>query len=152
MTWLTTTRRNRPFNMLEDMDTMFDSMFGNLRPTLALDTSNFSSSFTPAVDVQETETSYELQADLPGMQKQDITVDLSDNVLTLKGERTVERDEESNGQRIYERRSGSFQRSFSLPQEVKSEAVEASFNNGVLHISLPKAAPAQPQKKTIEVK
>lgn len=108
----------------------------------------------PSVDVAETDKSFEISAELPGMSEKDIDVSLSDGVLTLKGEKREERKEEDKAKGYYlsERRYGSFQRSFRLPDGVDENKIEANFDKGVLRISLPKTAEAVKQEKKIAIK
>lgn len=102
--------------------------------------------WVPPVDIQETTDGYRLQAELPGLTKDDITITLENNVLRLSGERKLERDaKKENFQRI-ERTYGAFSRAFALPQQVNSAGVQASFENGVLTINVPKAEQAKPRK------
>lgn len=91
--------------------------------------------FAPAVDMEESDKSYLLSVDLPGMKKNEIKLEMADNVLTISGERI--RDSKGEG-RYSERAFGKFQRSFSLPVQVNSEKIEAHFEEGVLRINLPK--------------
>lgn len=102
--------------------------------------------WVPPVDIQETADGYRLQAELPGLTKEDINITLENNVLRLSGERKFERDaKKENFQRI-ERTYGAFTRAFALPQQVNSEGVQAAFENGVLTINVPKAEQAKPRK------
>jgi HSP20 family protein len=106
-------------------------------------------SWVPPVDIQETGEAYRLQAELPGLTRDDINITLENNVLRLTGERKFERDaKKENFQRI-ERTYGAFSRAFALPQQVNSEGVQASFENGVLTITVPKAEQAKPRKIAI---
>jgi HSP20 family protein len=105
--------------------------------------------WVPPVDIQETTDGYRLQAELPGLTKDDINITLENNVLRLSGERKFERDaKKENFQRI-ERTYGAFTRAFALPQQVNSEGVQAAFENGVLTITVPKAEQAKPRKIAI---
>jgi HSP20 family protein len=105
--------------------------------------------WVPPVDIQETADGYRLQAELPGLTKEDINITLENNLLRLSGERKFERDaKKENFQRI-ERTYGAFTRAFALPQQVNSEGVQASFENGVLTITVPKAEQAKPRKIAI---
>ena len=102
--------------------------------------------WVPPVDIQETADSYRLQAELPGLTRDDINITLENNVLRLTGERKFERDaKKENFQRI-ERTYGAFSRAFALPQQVNSAGVQAAFENGVLTINVPKAEQAKPRK------
>lgn len=100
----------------------------------------------PAVDIRETEDAYELHAELPGMKKDDIGITLENNVLKLSGERRFEKDVKEEEFHRIERSYGSFTRAFSLPSRVDSERVEASFEDGVLKVRVPKAAETRPRR------
>lgn len=108
--------------------------------------------FTPRVDVTEDNDNLYVEADLPGIDKKDVKVSVTGDVLTISGERKVEqRDENKNYYRI-ERSSGSFSRSFTLPAEIDSEKISAEFKDGVLKITMPKTEEAKVVEKRIEVK
>ena len=105
--------------------------------------------WVPPVDIQETEEGYRLQAELPGLTKEDIDITLENNVLRLSGERKFERDVKKENFHRVERTYGTFSRAFSLPQQVNAEGVQAGFENGVLTILVPKAEQAKPRKISI---
>ncbi|MFH1942155.1 MAG: Hsp20/alpha crystallin family protein [bacterium] len=94
--------------------------------------------WSPPVDVSETEKTYEIKAEMPGMDKKDIKVSFNDNVLTLSGEKNQEKDEKKKNYRRMERVYGRFERSFRLPLKVKSEEIKANYRNGVLTVEIPK--------------
>lgn len=106
----------------------------------------------PAVDVADTATAYEITAELPGMEEKDIEVKFADGTLTIKGEKKEEKEEKRKDYYMSERRYGSFQRSFNVPDGVEADKIGASFKNGVLTVTLPKSAEAQKKEKKIEVK
>lgn len=106
----------------------------------------------PHVDVSETDTGYEVVAELPGMEQNDINVELKDDVLTLSGEKTEEREETKKSYHLTERRFGSFRRTFRLPSEIDQNKISADFKDGVLTIALPKTAKAQKPSRKIGVK
>lgn len=106
----------------------------------------------PAVDVAESEKAYEITAELPGMDEKDIEVNVANGGLTIKGEKKEEKEEKQKDYYVSERRYGSFQRYFGLPDSVDASKIEASFKNGVLKVTLPKTAEAQKPAKKIEVK
>ncbi len=106
----------------------------------------------PAIDFTENEKTYRVTAELPGMSEKDIEVQLSGDVLTLKGEKHQEKEEKAENYFISERRFGSFQRSFTLPDGVDRDKIEAGFEKGVLMITLPKKAETVKEQKKIEVK
>lgn len=103
----------------------------------------------PSVDIKETDDKLTLMVDLPGLEKKDVQLSLENNVLTIKGERKFEHEEDENFYRL-ERAYGAFSRTFTLPRNVKSDAVVASFQHGVLTVDLPKVEAARP--KQIEIK
>jgi HSP20 family protein len=107
-------------------------------------------SFTPAVDVVEQDNAYLLRAEIPGIAPNEIDVQVENDVLTLRGERKQENQEERDGYRRVERSYGSFSRSFVLPKGTNVEAIEARAENGVLSISVPKVQAASARK--VEVK
>jgi HSP20 family protein len=108
--------------------------------------------FTPRVDVTEDNDNLYVEADLPGISKNDVKVSVTGDVLTISGERkTEQRDENKNYYRI-ERSSGSFSRSFTLPAEIDSEKISAEFKDGVLKVTMPKTEEAKVVEKRIEVK
>ena len=105
----------------------------------------------PAVDIYETENGLVLKAELPGVKKGDVSVEIKDNVLTLKGERTE--DKEVNEENYYrrERCFGSFQRSFNLEQSVQPEKIKAKFKDGILEVEIPRPEEEKPKKVTVDV-
>ena len=106
----------------------------------------------PHVEVSDGDKSYEISAELPGVDEKDVSVNLHDHVLTLSGEKKSEREEEKKGYLVSERRYGSFRRSFRLPDDVDENKITAKFDKGVMTISLPKAASAKPKGRRIPVK
>ncbi|MBI4572969.1 MAG: Hsp20/alpha crystallin family protein [candidate division NC10 bacterium] len=109
------------------------------------------STWTPAVDIYETPETIVLKAELPGLRREDIEIEVRDNTLTLRGERRFAKDvQEENYLRI-ERAYGAFQRGFTLPTTISQEKIRAVFRDGVLELRLPKAGETKPRKITIEV-
>lgn len=139
-----------PFTaMRREMDRMFEEMtksFSLARPAFGLGV------MAPRVDMRETDTAVEIQAELPGVTEQDIEVQLADGILTLKGEKKQEREEKEKGYYLMERSYGSFLRQIPIPVEVEEDKVEAKFDKGVLSIILPKKPEAQTKTKKIEIK
>ncbi len=105
----------------------------------------------PAVDIAEANGQYEVTAELPGMDPEQVEVKLADGRLTIKGEKKEEKEEEKEGYYLSERRFGSFQRSFAVPEGIDPEKISAEFKNGVLKISIPKTPEAQQKEKRIEI-
>lgn len=106
--------------------------------------------WVPAVDVNETEDTYLIEADVPGMAPADIEVTLEKGVLTLKGERKSEKAAEEKGARHVERSFGSFVRRFSLPDTADAESIDARVEQGVLRLTIKKKAESKPRR--IEIK
>jgi HSP20 family protein len=110
-----------------------------------------SGSFVPPVDIYEDENSISLRLEIPGMKQEDLDIRLENNTLTVRGERKFEKEEKEENFHRIERRYGSFVRSFGLPQTVDANAVTASYDAGVLTISLAKKAEAKPKQIKIAV-
>ena len=106
-------------------------------------------SWTPAVDMYENDQALILKAELPGFSKDDVHVELKDNLLTLKGERKRELDVKDAQYHRVERAYGAFQRSFMLPVSVDAEKAEATFKDGVLELKLPKVEEAKPKRISV---
>ncbi len=106
----------------------------------------------PRSDVVETKDAIEVSIELPGMDMKDIEVNVTDDMLTIKGEKKIERSEEKKGYYLSERSYGAIYRTIPLPPGVDGEKADASFRNGVLTIKLPQTPEAQAKVKRIEVK
>ncbi len=149
----------RPFDALrKEVDRLFDD-FGDdfwRRPfrSLAGAERGLAKQFAaaPAVDVSETEKAFEITAELPGMDEKNVEVCLIDGGITIKGEKKEETEEKQKDYYVSERRYGSFERYFGLPEGVDASKIEATFKNGVLKVTLPKTAEAQQPAKKIDVK
>jgi len=106
--------------------------------------------FVPAIDIRETEDAYIVEADVPGMKKDEVHIEVTDNVLTIKGERKSESEEKRKDFHRVERQYGTFRRSVTVPGGFEHDNVEAKFDDGVLRITLPKPPERKPRR--IEVK
>jgi len=135
------------FSMQRDINRLFDNFFrGDRTP----EESTSLSLWTPAVDIEEREDAYSVKVELPGVSKEDVKITLESNTLTIRGDKKQEKEEKGKNYHRVERSYGSFQRSFALPSTVKAEKIDASYKDGILEITLPKAEEAKP--KQIEVK
>jgi HSP20 family protein len=105
----------------------------------------------PAMDVVETDDHFVLRADLPGLAENDVKIELEDNVLTVSGERKAEHEQRSEGYYRVERSFGSFSRSLTLPEGVNADAIQASFDSGVLEVRIPKPEQHKPRKVQISL-
>ena len=104
------------------------------------------------VDVKEDSKGYVVTADLPGLSESEVEVTFDDGLLTIRGEKKVERDEKNDTWHIVERSHGSFARQLALPSGVDADKIEAKFDKGVLHITLPKQPVEQTAAKKIAIK
>ncbi len=134
-----------PFKELRDLERKMLTNFPSLNEEGAL------SGFTPVVNTREGKYAYHIEADLPGVKKEDISVDTKDNILTISGERKHKEEVKKDDYYKIESDYGKFQRSFTLPEGVDSENIQASCDNGVLEVTIPKLA-IEDKKKKIEVK
>jgi HSP20 family protein len=121
------------------------NLFGNFAEGTGKDQLQ-AGTFVPPVDVYEDEHNLVLKLEVPGVNEEDLDIQLENNTLTVKGERKFEKEEKEENFHRIERRYGSFLRTFRLPNIVDSDKVEANYNKGVLRISLAKKAEAKPKQ------
>jgi len=145
--------RWNPYRELVSMQNILDRLFGDFsarmpggwiegeKETLSL-----------PIDLVENDQEYRLTAELPGLKPEDVDISISGNTLTIKGEFTEEQEEERKNVHYRERRYGTFHRSTTLPSTVDADKIEASFENGVLRLSLPKKEQAKPKQIPIKTK
>jgi len=107
--------------------------------------------WSPRVEVTELDDHFEVSAELPGMKREDIKVELNDRILTISGEKQTEHEKKDRSIHLCERIYGSFHRSFRLPSQVKADKINAEFKNGVLKLNLPKVEEAKPKQIAIKV-
>jgi len=107
----------------------------------------------PAVNMTENTTGYTVTAELPGLNADDVHIDFTDGVLTIEGEKTEERTEKEDGQKLHvmERRSGSFQRAFPFPGGIAEDKIAAEFKDGILTVQLPKTTETQSKRRPITI-
>ena len=127
-------------SLQSDMARMMDTFVGG-RPT-----NGGASSWLPAVDVTETDNSLVLSFDLPGLNEDEIAIELEDNVLTVSGSRERKHEQKSDHYYRWERRHGQFSRSVALPAGVSENEIKATYANGVLEITVPKPEEHKPKK------
>lgn len=118
---------------------LFDEMFAPIKPATEFQ-------FVPVVDVIEKENELLLTAELPGLQEQDVQLEVDNNILTLKGEKKQEREEKAERYHCWERTYGAFQRSFAIPGTVDPAKIKAEFKEGVLEVHMPKTAETKARK------
>jgi HSP20 family protein len=139
-----------PFHSLQrEIDRLFED-FGRGFPGFGMMRGEGARELMPAIDVTETDGQIEITAELPGLEEKDVQVDVSDNVLTIRGEKKNEKEDKQKDYHMVERSYGSFYRAFELPPGVDAEKIQASISKGVLKVTVPKAEPKQAKK--IDVK
>ncbi|MBT8489461.1 MAG: Hsp20/alpha crystallin family protein [Deltaproteobacteria bacterium] len=126
---------------------MFDRFFDDERVGNILSEDK---SFVPAFDISESDTEYSVVAEMPGIDEKDLDVMLTDGILTIKGEKKQETDEKIETYHRIERRYGSFQRSFRVPDGVQSDKIDATYKDGILKLLIPKSETSEAKK--IEIK
>lgn len=148
-----------PFESLRrEVDRLFDDfhpfnwrlpsrMFGVEVPRLQVEWQ-----LAPAVDLVQKDSGYEITAELPGLDEKNVEIKLSNHTLIITGEKSEEKEDKRKDYYLSERRYGSFQRSFQLPEGVDADKIEATFAKGVLTVKLPKTAEAKKAEKKISVK
>ncbi|MGI9067818.1 MAG: Hsp20/alpha crystallin family protein [Pyrinomonadaceae bacterium] len=158
-------RRNsetaNPFGLMrrftKDMERLFEDFQGNRFPSFfTTDFAPFSTEFekvawAPQIEVLRNDGQLMVRADLPGLKKEDVKVELTNDMLTISGERKEENEEKREGFYRSERSYGSFCRQIPLPDGVKTETANATFSNGVLEITMP-APKMEPQARNLEIK
>lgn len=139
------------FDPLREFRNLEDRMMNSLKLSAETDVTNVTG-FTPSVNTREGEYAYHVEVDLPGVKKEDINVDLKDDVLTISGERKTK--SEINEKDYYKQECsyGKFQRSFTLPEDTDAENIEANSEDGVLEVVIPKLKKVEKETKKIEVK
>lgn len=128
-----------PFGLRREIDRLFEDTFGRGADT---------SSWSPAVDVRESEKELALEVELPGIKPDDVEITAENGILTVRGEKHNERKEgdENSRYHLVERTYGSFMRSFQLPPGLDESKIEADYNDGILSVHIPKTALPQPRK------
>ena len=131
-----------------EISRVFDNFFSVGPSTL------FENEWLPSINVDEYEKTILVRAEIPGIEEKDLEVTLQNNILTISGEKREEKEEKSKDKKtvISERKFGSFSRTITLPESIRSDKVNAKFKNGVLTIELPKDEAKEPKKVKINVK
>ena len=138
---------------LTSFDTEINTIFDKFMRGGTADDGSFDvSHWMPAVDVAEYENEYQVKVEIPGVNKDDVKITMQENILTIHGEKKQEKESKDFNYHRVERSHGSFRRSFTLPTSVKHDKIEASYNDGILTIALPKAEEAKPKQMEVKVK
>jgi len=148
---MTSLSRTRSRN-LNDLQREIDRVFGRFFPSTEGDGESTSRQavWAPRTDLVETEDSYRLHLDVPGLTKDDLKINYQDNQLTISGERTSDRTDEGEEYVRVERSFGQFYRAFSLPRTVNADGISAAYENGVLTITVPKTEDVKPRQIEIQ--
>lgn len=146
MTFLVRRRTSEPRTLRDEMDRLFDDFFG-MTPART----ERGAVWSPAVNVREDEDNFYIEAELPGISREDIELEVEQNSLRIKGERKFEKQEEGENYHFVERSYGSFYRSFTLPGNVDADGIGAEYKDGVLHVTVPKQEEVKPKKVEIKM-
>lgn len=139
------------FDPMREFRNLEDRMMNSLKLSTDVDVTNVTG-FTPSVNTREGEYAYHVEVDLPGVKKEDINVDLKDDVLTISGERKTKSEISEKDYYKKECSYGKFHRSFTLPEDTDIENIEANSEDGVLEVVIPKLKKVEKESKKIEVK
>jgi HSP20 family protein len=140
----------RPFREMEEMERRFEDIFGHpFLPAVWRRLPVEERGWAPAIEVFEREDKFVVKAEIPGMKEEDIDVSVVGDTLTIKGERKAESEVKEEDYYCCERSYGGFFRSITLPSTVDARKIEADYENGILEVSLPKAAEVKPKKISI---
>ena len=146
MNYLTT---RRPMRNLFGLHNEMGQIFGDLLGSTENGTDMEDTPWMPVADICETENGFEIYAELPGVSESDVNISVTDNLLTIKGEKHQETETEGKNYHRVERRYGSFQRRFTLPRHIETDGIKAKFTDGVLTLEIPKAEVAKPTEISI---
>jgi HSP20 family protein len=140
-----------PFRELEDVSNRLNRVFG--RPLARMEPNEMFTvaDWAPSADISETDTAYLIKAEIPGVNKEDVKVTIENGMLTIQGERKMEKEEKDKKFHRIERSYGSFMRSFRVPDDADESAVKAEFKDGVLNVTLTKSAKAKPKAINVSV-
>ena len=141
--------RYEPWQLVNRLNRQIDQIFGDSFGSPAA-SSESSVSWVPTVDIHEEADKFVVRADLPGVDPKNISVTAENSVLTLRGERRIERSENQKGFERLERIEGSFLRRFTLPSNVQDDQIKARHVNGVLEVTIPKTPTPEPRHISVE--
>lgn len=149
----TTLTRWEPFRELATLRTSMDRLMDRFFEEpfeFSMVWPKFEGDFRPAMDLAETEEAYDIKAALPGIKPEDVEVSLADNVLTIKGESKEESETEKANYRLREMRAGKYMRTLTLPANVNADKIDATVENGILMLHLPKTEAVKPKKISVK--
>jgi len=139
-----------PFHDLTSLQDRINRLFEEAFPRTGESDEQGPGIWRPPVDILDTESAIVIEVEVPGINKDDISIDLKENVLSIEGERKLEADRKEENYYQRERRFGWFQRTFTLPAYVEPESIKATFKQGVLKIEIPKPEERKPKQISID--
>lgn len=142
--------RYEPWNALQQLQREMNTLFDNRLPGEGENSNVVTSDWAPAVDIKEEDDRFLVLADIPGVDPEDIEVNMENGVLSIKGERKSEHTEEKEGYKRIERVYGTFHRRFTLPESADPEGITAKSKHGSLEIVIPKRESVQPRRISVE--
>lgn len=147
------TRREEraPLTLRDEMNRLFDDFFYGLESPFLPESAGGASEFVPSVNVSETDGEVKVSAELPGMTEKDVDVELDEDMVTISGEKKSEEEDEEGGRYWRESSYGKFVRQVPLPASIDLDKSKASFKNGVLNVTMPKAEEEKEKRRKIEV-
>ncbi|MBN2070785.1 MAG: Hsp20/alpha crystallin family protein [Candidatus Krumholzibacteriota bacterium] len=143
--WMPTSNLNR---FEDEVNDIFSSFF----PARLDYAQGGGRNWVPRVNVRELDEKFELSAEIPGMEKDELSIEVQENTLTIRGEKKTEEKIENEKMHIKEIFRGKFERSFKLPENIKADDVDAEYKNGMLIVSIPKTEPAKPKEINVKIK
>lgn len=144
--------RWEPLREVATLQNEMNRLFGSFFDTPSTGTNGTTARrWIPAMDLVETDDHFVLRADLPGLGEDDVKLEVEDRVLTVSGERKAEHEDKGEGYYRLERAAGAFSRTLTLPEGVDADAIQASFDKGVLEVRIPKPEERKPRRVAIQV-
>ena len=140
-----------PFSELSTLQERMNRLFEESLPSTRREEDLNLGEFYPAVDIKEGDKAITLKAELPGIKKEDVHIDVNDGVITLGGERKFEKEDKKEDYHRIERSYGNFHRSFTLPSTVDIGAIKATYKDGILEVTLPKTEEAKPKSIPVDI-
>jgi len=146
------TRYKRPIGYSRFGFDLFNEFLNTFNSIQHMEESSNINDFIPSVNTRESDDAYHIEVDLPGVDKKDVDINIEENILTISGKRELKKEQREDDYYKIESSYGSFSRSFTLPQKIDLEKIEAEFNNGVLEVVIPKQNIIEEKSKKIEIK
>jgi len=141
-----------PFRELESVSDHLNRIFGRSLTKSDMGKEMLTlNDWTPSVDISENASAYLIKGEIPGVKKEDVKVNIQNGMLTIQGERKMEKEEEGKKYHRIERCYGSFLRSFQIPDDADENAIKAEFKDGMINVTLPKSEKAKPKAINVEV-